>query len=267
MWLLKCLFMYLEAWFWEIERLEKEKRCCSASQQRTKSWQLSFKEKWGLHVLEECLDLCWLCGQSLPDWTCHLVFQSSPWELVLEICWIPCIPFCVGQWGPNIQISCLTLSLFAQCGSTWHELHGGDLNLCCPLGECFGREQLQATPPFAFLVKLDHGRSISLGIRECWRFLEERSGSGPWELYCEREGQTEGRVSKSYVILEKSRLRSCDNEIIIVQKSNHFLGSFFFVCFGFWFVVVCGDLFVCGFQFFSFILCKCLIKVQKGSLC
>lgn len=205
----------------------------------------------------------WICVACAAVKLCLIgpvaVFQSRPCELVLEVRWVHWTHFCAGKWGPNIQISCLTLSLFAHYVSTWQE-HSGDLSPCWP----FGKEQMQATPPFAFLVKLDHCRSISFGIRECWRFLGKCAGSEPWEHDCERQGQAEGRVPKSYVTLDKSRLRSCDNERRVVHRSNNFLRFFFF--YGFCFVVVCRDLFVV-FWFFSFLLCKCLIKVHKRSLC
>lgn len=57
--------------------------------------------------------------------------------------------------------------LFAQCGSTGHELYRGDLSLGWPLGKSLVKEQLQAAPSFVFLVKLDHCRSISFGIKQC----------------------------------------------------------------------------------------------------
>lgn len=85
------VFMYLEAWFWETDMLEKEKRCCSASQQRTKSWQFAFKEKkMGVTCAEKVSGPVLVVLQSKSAWL-DLVFQSSPCEPVLEVCWLHCI--------------------------------------------------------------------------------------------------------------------------------------------------------------------------------
>lgn len=221
------------------------------------------RKKWVLHVLKKCLDLCWLCC-SQTAWL-DFVFHFSLRELVLEVCCIHCIHFCVGKWGPNVQISCLTpvCSVWehrAQAVQGWPEPWLASWQESCQ-GAAAG-STIFCLPSEVGPLQ-EHFLWHQAVLKVPWE-----TGSEPWEHYSERQGQTEGRVPKSYVRLDKSRLRSCGNEIRAVHRSNHVLGWVFFSCFGFCFVLLCGVLLVCDFYFFfSFILCKCLIKVQKGSLC
>lgn len=128
------------------------------------------RKKWVLHVLKKCLDLCWLCcSQTLPD--CTLCSSPAPVSLSWKFAAFTAFTSVLVNGVPMFRFH--ASALFAQCGGTGHELYRGDLSLGWPLGKSLVKEQLQAAPSFAFLVKLDHCRSISFGIKESWRFLEK----------------------------------------------------------------------------------------------
>lgn len=163
--------------------------------------------------------------QSNSAWL-HLVFQSSPRELVLEVCCIHCIHFCIGKWGPNIQISCLSLvcSVWghrARAVQGWPEPWLASWQEPC---------QGAAAGSTIFCLPCEVG---PLQEHFLWHQgvlkVPWETGSEPWEHNSERQGKTEGRVPKSYVRLDKSRLRSCGNEIRAVHRSNHVLGWVFFL--------------------------------------
>lgn len=211
------------------------------------------RKKWVLHVLKKCVDLCWICA-------------------AVKFCLIGPVALCCSPAPVNLSwnfaeftaITCALINgvpIFRFHASVWVCLlsigvHGTSSawQPQCLLAswQVFWQGAAAANTTFCLLVKLDHCRSISFGSRECWRFLQKRSGSEPWEHFCERQGQTEGRVPKSYVTLDKSRLRSCDNEVRVVHRSNHFLGWVFF--FLFWFLFCFGFCFVVCLWFLGFFL-------------
>lgn len=71
--------------------MEKEKGAVQQTSREQRVDKLLSRKKMSIACAEKVSGSVLVVLQSaLPDWTCSFVFQSSPCELVLEVCWVHC---------------------------------------------------------------------------------------------------------------------------------------------------------------------------------
>lgn len=207
------------------------------------------RKKWVLHVLQKCVDLCWICAAVKFCLIGPVALCSSPapvnssWNFA-EFTAIPCVLINgVPIFRFHASVCLLSIGAHGTSCAWWPQ----------PLlasWQVFGKEQLQPTPPFASLLSWTIAGAFPLASGSAeGSFRNVLALSHESTSVRDKDKQRAGY--QSYVTLDMSRLRSCDNEVRVVHRSNNFLGWVFFSVLVF---VLLWFLFCCLFVVFSFFL-------------